>query len=256
MKARHGTAAQYTEYLEALKRAHLEEFTVEFSMFATSINVGLNNKKLMDLGHVKACKTGSIDTLAGYACPAANICQSFAKHGRVELGKNAEFVCYAARTEAIYHNSYLAHKENMSFFARAPMGRIAEAIIRTVIILKLRIVRIHASGDLFRLEYAKAYLLVATALPDTMFFGYTKIYRMYRLMTDCNIANIAFAFSMGSKDDSMVQEKDVTCTVITSKEQAAKFPHDIICGNHKDPQEYSKDFDYIYMRKSFGIALH
>lgn len=217
---------------------------------------GKNNKKLMDLAHTTGRKVASFDLLAGYTCPAANICKSFAKHGRVELGENAQFVCYAARTEAIYRNSYNAHKANLQFVNSHTTEEIASALVHDITVLKLGIVRIHASGDLYNLKYAKAWILAAQALPDVLFFGYTKIYQMYRLMTDCNISNLSFAFSMGSLDDMFVKDQDVTCTVITSQEQALSFPHDIICGNHKDPAEYSIDFHYICNRKSFGIALH
>lgn len=225
-------------------------------MKKTVLRWGKNNSKLTCLAHTTGRKVASFDLLAGYTCPAANICKSFAKHGRVELGENAEFVCYAARTEAIYRNSFEAHKANLNYVNTHTTEEIASALISDIVTLGLGIVRIHASGDLYNLKYAKAWLLVASALPDVLFFGYTKIYSMYRLMTDCNIPNLSFAFSMGSRDDKMVQDKDVTCTVITSQEQAVSFPHDIICGNHKDQEGYSIDFHYICNRRSFGIALH
>lgn len=225
-------------------------------MKKTELHWGSNNKKLLDLQHVKGRKVASFDLLAGYSCPAASICKSFAKHGRVQLGENAEFVCYAARTEAMYKNSFNAHKANLQYVNSHSTEEIAAALINDILTLKLGIVRIHASGDLYSLHYAKAWILVAAALPDVLFFGYTKIYQMYRLLTDSNLVNLNFAFSMGSRDDSMVQEKDVTCTVITSQAMALSFGHDIICGNHKDPAEYSVDFDYIMRRESFGIALH
>ncbi len=234
---------------------------------------GCNNSKMESTERQKGRKVVAFDILAGYSCPAASICQSWAqKDGTVKLGQHAEFVCYAAKTEAHYHNSYLAHEHNFKLIVemlREPDGdmRLADMLERDLRLLDVGIVRIHSSGDLFSPKYARAWVEVARRMPDVLFFGYTKVYSSFRIMTDVRLPNLGFAFSIGSRDDRFVQPHDVTCTVVTgdmyiSEDGKSYFDNRVerlmplICGNHESDEDYSRDFDYIMAGKSFGIALH
>ncbi len=246
---------------------------------------GFNNSKMEATERQKGRRVVSFDLLAGTTCPAASICQSWAQpDGTVKLGKHAEFVCYAAKTEAHYRTSYNAHKHNLDLvleMLREDDGvtRLADMLVRDLTLIDAGIVRIHSSGDLFNARYAQAWIEVARRMPDVLFFGYTKVYASFRLMTDVRLPNLGFAFSMGSRDDRFVKPGDVTCTVVTgaqplsadgkqfffvlvdnpgTENATARFTQwqDIICGNHDSDEDYSRDFDYIMAGKSFGIGLH
>ncbi len=231
------------------------------------------NGKMEALGRQKNMRVTSFDILAGFSCPAASICQSWAqKDGTVKLGKHAQFVCYAAKTEAHYSTSYKAHEHNFNLvleMLKADDGieRLADMLVRDLRLLDVGIVRIHSSGDLFNAKYAQAWVEVARRMPEVMFFGYTKVYASYRMMTDVRLPNLAFAFSIGSRDDKFVKPNDITCTVVTgdmyiSEDGKSYFDNrtesmvPLICGNHESDCDYSMDFDYIMAGKSFGIALH
>lgn len=223
---------------------------------------GLNNGKLKSLSRANGgIKVASFDILAGYTCPAASICKAWynpAKH-KVERGPESEFLCYAAKTEGVYPASFAAHEFNLKklnyVLKNESPESLALLLVDDIRSLHLSIVRIHSSGDLFNPLYVQAWIIVAKMLPDVQFFGYTKVYSAFRMITDSNLDNLKFAFSIGSRDDYLVKSNDCTCTVITSDEQAAQFAHDIIC-THESDYEYSNDFEYIMRGESFGIGLH
>lgn len=234
---------------------------------------GLHNTKMQATERQKGRRVVAFDILAGYSCPAASICQSWAqKDGSVKLGKHAQFVCYAAKLEGAYPNSRRAHEHNFNLIIemlREPDGdmRLADMLERDLRLLNPGIVRIHSSGDLFSAKYARAWVEVARRMPDVIFFGYTKVYSSYRMVTDVRLPNLGFAFSIGGRDDKFVQAHDVTCTVVTdgyALDESGKCFWDmnleawvpVICTNHDDDEDYSRDFDYIMAGKSFGIALH
>lgn len=233
-------------------------------MAKTKFHWGLNNSKLKALARVKSVKTAAFDLPAGYSCPMASVCQSHSDKvtGKIVMGHDAKFLCYAAKTEAVYSTSRRAHWANFDIVKNALLDHVngieslAQMISDDIRTLKLGIVRIHSSGDLYSVNYARVWIRVAQMNPDVSFFGYTKVMASYNAIESAGLSNLHFAFSVGSRNDNLITESTVTCTVVTSDAMRAEFPHDVICDNHHDDDDYSRDYDYIMRRESFGIAVH
>jgi hypothetical protein len=235
---------------------------------------GLNNSKLRALAESTGMSTLAFDIPAGFTCPAAYICQTYANRttGKITQGKHSQFTCYAARNEGIYKNSRLAHWHNFDLIQETlkqekGIESLAQMLSDDIRLLNPGIVRIHSSGDMFTSAYTLAWIRVAELNPDVIFFGYTKVYASYQMLDSVHYANLGFAFSLGSRDDRLVRDCDVTCTVIQDGSQFnddsslfynAQFERwdKVICGNHHDAFLYSEDFHRIMNRESFGIPLH
>lgn len=68
-------------------------------------------------------------------------------------------------------------------------------------------VRVHDSGDFFSDEYTDAWLDIARAVPDVLFYAYTKEVSRFRRMVD-GVApdNFRWLYSMGGRQDSLVDK--------------------------------------------------
>lgn len=67
-------------------------------------------------------------------------------------------------------------------------------------------VRIHDSGDFFSKEYALAWLDIAAAFPDILFYAYTKEVTLFRWIQDNALVPINFRwlYSLGGKEDHLI----------------------------------------------------
>lgn len=199
------------------------------------------------------------DMLAGYTCPAAHICKSFAqKTGGVKMAPGAHVLCYAARDEGLYKNLFARDQRNTLASRKSDFVQLVNDDIKVMLENsaargKYRlVVRIHASGDMYSPEYLEKWISVVKANPRVMFFGYTKVYAAYARIKAENLPNMKFAFSIGSLDDSQVQPGDVTCTIVT---KSMKFHGRIVC-DENTPVSESADYRAIISGKSFGIKIH
>ena len=247
---------------------------------AWHMRYSLGNQKLYATYESTGLKTAAFDLPAGFTCPAANICLSYAMpDGRVKLGKDAKFTCYAAKTAAMYPATKRMQSDNLKkvngFIRDYGIDCTADMIASDIESSGFGIVRIHSSGDMFSNDYTKVWLRVAEQCESVLFFGYTKVYMSYRMLNDVRFPNLAFAFSIGSKQDAWIKDSDVTCTVVTPEYDLYPYNrirygvmvenqfcdtfgnrHDVICHDHDNPFAYGVDLHYILNRESFGIALH
>jgi hypothetical protein len=81
-------------------------------------------------------------------------------------------VCYARKAQRMYHNARDAWADNY-----ACVMRDAEWIVEMVEYIntrKIKVFRIHTSGDFFDEPYIMAWWAIARACPDTKFYAYTR----------------------------------------------------------------------------------
>jgi hypothetical protein len=115
---------------------------------------------------------------------------------------------------------------------------------------------------MFRPDYTRTWIRVAEMNPDILFFGYTKNHVAYDMLNNVHYSNLGFAFSWGSRHDSMVRDSDVVAYVATTPDEIESFESagiPVICRNdeHSNPFKYSEDFDYIMgIRHSFALEVH
>lgn len=68
-----------------------------------------------------------------------------------------------------------------------------------------RAVRIHDAGDFFSDEYLRAWIQVAQATPDVLFYAYTKEVRRFRSVAGCSTPqNFRWLWSLGGKEDHLI----------------------------------------------------
>lgn len=81
-------------------------------------------------------------------------------------------------------------------------------------------VRVHDSGDFFNDEYLLAWMRIADAVPDVLFYAYTKEVSRFRRLAADSPANFRYLFSLGGKEDYLVdQENDRHADVFATAEE-------------------------------------
>ena len=81
--------------------------------------------------------------------------------------------CYAMSGNYLYETT-LAYLAVRTFIARYDIDFFRRAVMAQIEAENIKLVRIHASGDFFSMEYIDAWQQIVTAYPGTVFWSYTK----------------------------------------------------------------------------------
>lgn len=180
---------------------------------------------------------------AGYTCPAAKLCQSFANRqsGRITDGKDMTFRCFAASQESTYPSVRAARWHNFDLLKGLSMSDMFKLINRCLP-MDAEIVRVHVSGDYFSADYLNAWLFVARMHPDVLFYSYTKSVHFI----PANIPeNFRITCSEGGKYDSLIGDRK-RAKVILDPLEADILGIDI---DHDDSHAYNGD-------STFALLIH
>lgn len=80
-------------------------------------------------------------------------------------------------------------------------------------------IRIHDSGDFYSDEYLRAWIRIADATPDVLFYAYTKEVSRLRAHEDLAPWNFRWLYSLGGQEDHLIdKDQDRHADVFTSKE--------------------------------------
>lgn len=215
------------------------------------LKFGFRNRKIRELalylGYRVTKDIACFDLPAGYTCPKADICKTFANKQTGHLTRVGRVLCYASKAEAIYpptrnmrwHNfDLLKNSENMV------------ELINNSLPVGVKIVRLHSSGDFFSKEYFMAWVDVAKQNPEIVFFGYTKILEYTAIELP---ENFKIVYSYGSTDDetyNTLENKPAAC-FIAEKENTFALP--VVCAGKNSGYE---DFFKILKQESFVINVH
>lgn len=193
----------------------------------------------------------AFDIPAGFSCPKASLCQTFANKVTGKLQRVGKVLCYASKAENYlpsvrrlrWHNYdlLLACKNNINELVCLINGSLPK---------RVKVVRIHSSGDFYCKEYFLAWCEVARLNPDITFFGYTKIldYCLVKLPD-----NMFLNYSYGSKDDERYNAMRVsipTCFIAEYEGQYPTLP--VVCGENGAHE----DFFMIISKQSFVLNIH
>lgn len=152
---------------------------------------------------------------AGKTCPGAMFCKSFAivtPEGRkIVDGQHTEFRCFAASSEVQYDQVFYNRADNFQQVLDAlkcgsvnPLVQLIDAGIQQNRNRNTRRVRIHESGDFFSLGYLQAWVEVAIANPDLVFYCYSKSLNLF-LHVDLP-SNFYLTASYGGRFDYLIDE--------------------------------------------------
>ena len=124
-------------------------------------------------------------------CPNAGICAH---------------LCYARSGTYVFSNVKAAHLRNLERVL-ADLDQWRDDMTSELKQRKFRggkSVCIHDTGDFFSSEYFVAWCEIAAATPDVLFYAYTKEVAMVKGLTDRRPENFVIIFSMGGKQDHLI----------------------------------------------------
>lgn len=190
----------------------------------------------------------SFDLPAGYTCPMASLCKSYANRetGKITDGKDMIFRCYAASGEAAFKNARLLRWHNFDLLKVLDFDGMV-SLIENSLTNKIEVVRIHSSGDFFSLDYFNAWVRVAKNHPEIKFFGYTKV---LPYVSAVKPDNFKLVYSYGGKLDNDLKNEPVAYVVNTVTDAIAKGLKVACLDNPSD------DYDYVMGGRTFALTLH
>lgn len=194
---------------------------------------------------------------AGYTCPFADICKSFAsKTGDkfASSGKNikdhGDIRCYAASAEVAYPNVRKSRWRNFDLLKefKGDVAGMTDLIDRSLQNFgSMKLFRIHESGDFYSQEYFDAWLGVIRKYPNVKFYAYTKAIPYWISRLNEIPENFKLTASRGGKYDNLIDEYGLKQAVIVNTPEEAKkmgLPIDV-----DDSLAYNSD-------DSFALLLH
>lgn len=155
---------------------------------------------------------------AGYSCPHAGVCKTFADRNTGAItdlpqytGTTADdFRCFAAMSE-VRPNVRDARWHNWDLLRETiHMNGDQAILLRDLIDLSLvaqpqkKLIRIHESGDFWTENYMKAWIMVAQDHPDRKFYAYTKSLGMWLNLVDLIPSNFYLTASCGGTLDYLL----------------------------------------------------
>lgn len=187
---------------------------------------------------------------AGYTCPAAHLCQSFAHRdsGKIHDGKHMEFRCFAASQEAVFPSVRKSRWQNLDLLKpiKHDLEKMAKLILDSID-RNAKYVRIHVSGDFFNVDYFAAWCLVAQTMPNTIFYAYTKSLHIVEANTEIIPDNLRLTLSMGGKYDYLSTDLGMkVAKVVFDPMEAEALGLEI---DHDDSHAYDG-------KESFALLIH
>lgn len=190
----------------------------------------------------------SFDLPAGYTCPAARLCKSFANQdtGKVTDAKGIQFRCYAVSSESAFPATRRLRWHNFNSLKGLGLCDMVSLILESIPDTA-KVIRVHSSGDFFSYAYFLAWVTVASIRSDITFFGYTK---MIDYVKHDKSDNFHLVYSYGGKFDNMVTDEPVAYVVMTVSD-AVERGLKVSCQDN--PVD---DYDYIVGEQSFALVIH
>lgn len=198
-------------------------------------------------------KVYSLDLLSGHTCPGAKDCLSkviydwSADQYRLEDGPDTEFRCFSASQEAVYNGPYNSRLGNWITLSGLTTAQMRDMIL-SCLPDNAGIVRPHVAGDYFNQRYFRAWIAVAKARPDVLFYSYTK---MLPFMTRApKLDNFILTASRGSKYDHLIDQHGLReARVVYSELEAQELGLEI-------DNDDSHAADPSRRDQSFALVIH
>lgn len=196
----------------------------------------------------------TFDLPAGFTCGKSDICMTFSNPVTGRITRVGRIMCYASKVEA-----YSPSCRRMRWSNFDQLKACKEDVEQMVNLLceplndKIRIVRLHSSGDFYRQEYFNAWVKVATRNPQISFFGYTK--ELKHVLVE-KPSNFVLEYSYGGKDDKVRDSLKFHVPTCYIEECAGQWAHlniPTLCETH---EAGFQDYIAIRNRDSFILPIH
>lgn len=211
---------------------------------------GSGNAKLQSLGG----KVYTFSLPSGWSCPGADDCYSRAvsKDGKVAIvdGPNTKFRCFSASQEVVYTAVRQQRQYNFDLIKTTlKEGKVKAlgALIQGSLPKDATVIRIHVAGDFFSKAYLQAWIAVAVANPNIIFYAYTKSLHYWVECIDFIPNNFKLNASKGGKFDHLIDAYHLKyAEVVFTEQEALEKGLEI---DHDDSHAFLKD-------NSFALLLH
>jgi hypothetical protein len=147
-------------------------------------------------------------------------------------GKSAVCIllCYATRRRFKNGNVKASHSRNLDV---VESGKFIEEMFEEIEKKKPKVVRIHAAGDFFSLEYVKMWTELVKAFPNVVFYAYTRSWnvpRLYKsLLVLAKLPNFDMWFSTDKAMGKPPKVKGVrTCYLAQDDDDKPRFKVDLV----------------------------
>lgn len=199
-------------------------------------------------------KVYSFDLLSGWSCPFAKLCRSKVKlvdgKRKVVDGQHTQFRCFSASQEATYTNVYKLRAANYNFMKSLKSAAVMFTNLLNALPQNAGVVRIHVAGDFFNQMYFDAWLSVAFARPDVLFYAYTKSLPYWLARRDTIPNNMILTASYGGEHDAMIEQYGFrSAKVVFSEQEAAELGLEI---DHDDSHAANPDI----RNQDFALLIH
>ena len=200
---------------------------------------------------------------AGYTCPYAGVCRTYANRDTGKIidhpssdSKAAEYRCFAAMSEvrpnvrdARWYN-YDLLRESMYTSEQTQDVAMGNLILSSLDKQpKKKLIRVHESGDFWTENYLKAWINVANELNDRIFYAYTKSLNSWLHLNELIPKNLYLSASYGGALDALIPAYPKVffrvAYVVYSEEEAEKRGLEI---DHDD--------SLCLGDKSFALLVH
>ena len=160
---------------------------------------------------------------AGWSCPGAEACLSKADpiKGGVKDGPRCQFRCFAASEESRLTVVRQIRWHNFNLLRKCSTVREMARLICDSLPKDAKTVRVHHSGDFFSQDYFAAWLDVAWANPNIIFYAYTKSIPTLLKFRNSIPSNFRITASMGSKYDDLILANNLNRSVVVKNEAEA-----------------------------------
>ena len=207
-----------------------------------------NKKSLLKFthGNAKLSKDTLIFNLpAGHSCPFARSCLSKANRitGKISDGKDAEYRCYAASSEAAFKNT----RELLRRLDFEGKVKLIKESLDAFDLNKVKLIRLHESGDFFNQDCFDAWLAISASNPSKIFYAYTKSIQYWQTRMDVIPKNFKITGSFGGRDDAKIITHKLKSAAVVFSELEAREKNLKI--DHDDQLAWKQN-------KSFAILLH
>jgi hypothetical protein len=191
------------------------------------------------LQHLKVVYVG---LPAGYTCPFADKCKTFAhRKGKafpiqpgqekaLKIKQMSDIRCFAASREAQYPNLRNLRWRNRDLLNefKGDLSGMTDLLMRSIEYYennkkKIRIFRIHDSGDFYSQEYFDAWVATAKQRSDILFYAYTTSIPFWAERIDDLPKNFRLIASKGGLADDLIDKHSLRqAIIVTDKGDAIK----------------------------------
>lgn len=133
--------------------------------------------------------------------------------------------CYAKSGAYLFSNVARAYEERYQLSLTDDFSALISAELSKIVqsrkaLSKAVFVRIHDSGDFYSKAYFEKWRSVMTAFPSVHFYAYTKIVSQFKALDLPD--NFTVIFSLGGKQDSLIDQKNDRHSKVFESESALK----------------------------------